>query len=319
MNEPQSLQNRHLIIRLRNWIGDVILGLPALQLLEQHGYHLHLVGKPWAASLLQGHGWPVEARPKRFIERVRQLHELKAYYLAKDPQFSTRENAVVFPTSFSAALDMRCAGLKAVGYSQEARGLLLKRSEPITYGGHALMSYWELACRFLQVHFAPPSSINFKVDPLHSEQAVQKLKQLGVAEPFVVICPFAGGTFEKMGKTWPAFPELTRQLLKLGLPVVVCPGPGEERTLVEHYPQVVSIAGLSLGHYAGILKKAALVISNDTGPGHLAAAVGTPLISVLGPTKPEQWAPWGNQVHVIRKWPLWPDAAEVMSLCKEIL
>ena len=39
---------RPLIVRLRNWVGDVILGVPALQLLQSQGYELHLVGKGWA-------------------------------------------------------------------------------------------------------------------------------------------------------------------------------------------------------------------------------------------------------------------------------
>ena len=57
----------------------------------------------------------------------------------------------------------------------------------------------------------------------------------------------------------------------------------------------------------------ALPISNDTGPAHLAAAVDTPVLSVLGPTKPEQWAPWGPTVEVVRRWPEWPSVDEVLA------
>ena len=138
-----------LIVRLRNWVGDVILGVPALQLLESHGYALQLVGKGWAGSLLAGQSWPVLARAGTLRGRLSQLRGLRAEAIRADADFDRRENALVLATSFSSALEMRLAGLKAVGYAQEARSLLLSRSEPITYGGHALTSYWALACRFL--------------------------------------------------------------------------------------------------------------------------------------------------------------------------
>ena len=97
-----------------------------------------------------------------------------------------------------------------------------------------------------------------------------------MAPGFVVICPFAGGTFEKLDKTWPQFPQFTRELLATGRQVVACPGPGEETVLREHYPGVMALEGVKLGAYGAILRRAALLVSNDTGPGHLAAAVGAP-------------------------------------------
>jgi heptosyltransferase II len=62
-----------------------------------------------------------------------------------------------------------------------------------------------------------------------------------------------------------------------------------------------------------------LMVSNDTGPGHMAAAVGTPLVSVLGPTAPEQWRPWGERVDTVRCWPAWPQAEDVLQLVHERL
>jgi heptosyltransferase-2 len=62
-----------------------------------------------------------------------------------------------------------------------------------------------------------------------------------------------------------------------------------------------------------------MLVSNDTGPGHLAAAVGATVVSVLGPTKPEQWAPWGSCVHIIRRWPDWATPDEVMAKVESLL
>ncbi len=305
---------RPLIVRLRNWVGDVILGVPALHLLQSHGYQPVLVGKGWAKPLLAGEGWPTHNRPGPLRERVSQLRTLRREAQVLDAGFDRRENALVLPTSFSGALEMRLAGLKAVGYAQEARGLLLKRAEPITYGGHALTSYWELACRFLRVDAPPPERIGLKTAPADQAAADALLAQHGIRPGFVVICPFAGGLFEKQDKTWPAFAEFTQALRGLGRDVVACPGPGEDDIISTGHPGVTSLPGVKLGVYGGLLRRAALVVSNDTGPAHLAAAVDAPVLSVLGPTKPEQWAPWGPQVQVLRHWPRWPTVAEAMAL-----
>lgn len=311
---------RPLIVRLRNWVGDVILGVPALQLLQAHGHQLQLIGKGWAPALLAGEGWPVHVRPEGLRERVAQLRGCKRAASASDPGFARRENAIVLPTSFSGALEMRLAGLRAVGYAQEARGLLLARAEPITYGGHALTSYWELACRFLGIDLAaPPEHIALKTAPADQARANALLAAEGIAPGFTVICPFAGGQFEKQDKTWPAFAAFTRVLVARGGSVLACPGPGEDAIIREHHPGVRLLSSVELGVYGGVLRRAALVVSNDTGPAHLAAAVGTPVLSVLGPTKPEQWAPWGPQVQVLRRWPEWPRVDEAMSCIDRLL
>jgi heptosyltransferase-2 len=244
---------------------------------------------------------------------VALLRSLKRQAMAVDDGFAKRENALVLPTSFSGALEMRLAGLSAVGYAQEARGLLLARAEPITYGGHALTSYWELACRFLHIDVAAPARIELKTTPADQASADALLAEHGIRPGFIVICPFAGGQFERQEKTWPAFAAFTRRLIEHKRDIVACPGPGEDSIIRDQHAGVRMMAGVKLGVYGGLLRRAALVISNDTGPAHLAAAVGAPVLSVLGPTKPEQWAPWGPQVQVQRCWPDWPSVDEVDS------
>jgi heptosyltransferase-2 len=309
---------RPLIVRLRNWVGDVILGVPALQQLQARGFELQLVGKGWAGPLLAGEGWTVHTRPGGLRDCVAQLRELRRQARTRDAEFDHRDNAMVLPTSFSSALEMRLAGLKAVGYAQEGRSPLLQRSvKHNAHGEHALTSYWDLSCHFLRQPAEPPGAIGLKTLPADQSTADALLAAHGVRPGFVVICPFAGGLFEKQDKTWPSFAEFTRALLPLmqalGRDVVACPGPGEDAIVSGQHPGVTLLAGVRLGAYGALLRRAALVVSNDTGPAHLAAAVGAPVLSVLGPTKPEQWAPWGPTVEVIRRWPQWPRVDEVLE------
>lgn len=318
---------RPLIVRIRNWVGDVVLGVPALRLIESHGYALRIVARgKWASALLAGEAWPVHLQPARLADKIEQLRELRRQCKREDPRFDARENALVMPESFSSALEMRLAGLKAVGYGKEGRTPLLARAEPITLGGHALISYWELACRFLRVNLDPPAEVGLRVAPDKVLQARALLARHGISGPYLMICPFAAGlaTARKLDKKWPAFGEFTaRAGAELGLPLIVYPGPGEHAQAREAYPAATMIEGSDLAVYAALLERAALVVANDTGPGHMAAALGTPLVSVLGPTIAVQWAPWGTQVTVIQRPGAearadceWPSADEVLAAAR---
>jgi heptosyltransferase-2 len=300
---------RPLIVRLRNYVGDVVLSLPALELLQLAGYTLHLVGKPWAGELLAAYGWSVYPRPGPLPYRIRQLRALRRNLSSLDPGFSTRENMLVFPNAFSGALEARLAGLRAVGHATEGRSWLLARAEPPLWG-HALQHFWALSCRFLRLDLPVPEQIGLRVSMADQQLADAWLRRHGVRQGFVVVCPFAGGVFENQPKVWPHFASFVQELTATDRDVVCCPGPadvGAERLI-----GATLIRDVDLGVYSGILRRAAIVVANDTGPGHLAAAVGVPTVSVLGPTVPEQWAPWGPTVKIVRKWPRWPTMDEVM-------
>jgi heptosyltransferase-3 len=105
---------------------------------------------------------------------------------------------------------------------------------------------------------------------------------------FVVIHPFSGSA----RKCWPLdrYQELAR---RLEIPVRWCAGPEDS------LPDAVRIADLY--ELACWLATARVYIGNDSGITHLAAAVGTPVVVLFGPTDPRIWAPRGDQIRVIAK------------------
>ena len=325
MSHPQQ----PLIVRIRNWVGDVILGLPGLQLIESKGYELHIVARgKWAPSLLAGYGWPVHVQPAGLREKVAQLRQLRQDLARRDPGFTRRENALLLPVSFSAALEMRLAGLRPVGVAKEGRSFLLARAEPWAETGHELERYWDIACRFAHHSGPAPRNIDFRVQPGRVEEAKQLLAAQGIHSRYLMICPFAGGkaaTADKADKKWPAFADFAaRAEAELGLPLVVYPGPGEDEAARRLYPAARLLGGANLAIYAALLRGASLVVANDTGPGHVAAALGRPLISLIGPTDPARWAPWGPKVHVLRhekqgEQTVWPSADEALALARQLL
>ncbi len=296
-------------------VGDVVLGVPALKLLQAQGYDLHLYGKGWAGSLLAGHGWPCTARARTLKERVRQLRDLRAHCRAIDTGFDQRPNMLVMPNSFSSAFEGRWAGLRPCGYARDGRRLLLHHAwQPALSPEHALEGFWGLACRMTGQTAPPPASIDLAVSAGAQAKADQLLPQRGVRPGFVCIVPFAAGDVDGKDKRWPDFAAFTRSALNQDRDIVVCPGPGEEAMARQHHGGAICLPGLDLGTYCGVLKRASLVVSNDTGPAHMAAAVGTPVLSVLGPTKPEQWAPWSPQTRIVQgTTALWPSMDEVST------
>lgn len=315
-----------LVVRLRNWVGDVLLGLPMLQRVADAGFDLQLVGKGWARELLAGHGWPVHVLPKSFGERVRLLRKLRescraaapAQRLAGPGRTAPRLDALCLPYSFSSALEFRLAGLRALGHAHEGRSFLLARALPRRREQHELASYWQVGDALLGRHAPLPQRVGLRLSPAQREATAVLSARHGIAAGFVVVCPFAGGTFDKRDKTWPEFSAFVRDDLAplaraQGRQVLICPGPGEEALARSAFAGALCLEGVGLGTYAALLSQAALMISNDTGPGHLAAAVDAPLLSVLGPTDPDRWRAWGPGVQWLGGHGRWPSRAEVLT------
>lgn len=306
---------RPLIVRLRNFVGDTVLSIPALRLLEQHGYRLELVGKGWARGLLEAEGWPVHVRPAKLGERVAQLRGLRRRFQAEDPGFDRRANALLFPYAFSAALDARLGGLSAEGHAGDGRTWLLRRGLPRREGRHTLVEYWELACDFLGIQAEPPRDIAMKVSDAQRGQARALLAAHGLApERCVLICPFANGRVEFLDRSWPAFPDFVRRLHAAGRRVVIVPGPAEVEGAQRLYPDAIRLDGVALGVYNALLQQTGVVVANDTGPAHMAAGVGARLLSIWGPVDAARWAPWGSTVTLMRRGPgEWSGVDEVMA------
>ena len=121
--------------------------------------------------------------------------------------------------------------------------------------------------------------------------------------PYVVVHPGASVP----ARTWAAdgHAALVQALADNGRRVVVTGGPGEEaltaRVAAGGGPSVTDLGGATdLGTLAAVLAGADAVVVGNTGPAHLAAAVGTPVVSLFAPTVPAaRWRPWGVPYRVL--------------------
>lgn len=116
------------------------------------------------------------------------------------------------------------------------------------------------------------------------------------AGPFVLATPFAGWA----GKEWPLerFNELGRLLQSEGLELVANVSPSHSSRLAGF--QYLKVHTSSLLGLVGAMRRAAAVVAGDSGPLHLAAALGKRGVALFGPTDPEQNGPFGNTMAVLR-------------------
>ncbi|MGE3153750.1 MAG: putative lipopolysaccharide heptosyltransferase III [Nitrospiraceae bacterium] len=133
------------------------------------------------------------------------------------------------------------------------------------------------------------------------EQGRRTLQEFGIlrdGRPLIMFHPGARYWF----KAWPAerFAQLADRLAsEAGCRVLIGGGPSEKAAAAEiqdrSHRRPINLTGLvNLRQFAAIVKRCALYIGNDNGSMHLAAAVGTPVLGLFGPSSPAEWAPYGT-------------------------
>ena len=287
--------------------------VPALDLLAQH-FDLTLVGKPWIQPLFADYGWPIVALKGSGRQQRRVLRHQRKAQGAK-----WARAALLFTNSLGSALQMRLAGLRPRGYATEGRRLFLNRAVPVPtrWAGdmHTVEYYLELAWRAFDLPpVEPPAALNLRVSEparVHAHTLVNSKR--GGPVPYVVLCPTAVGLHRGRIKAWSGFGRLCEALQNRGVRVVAMPGPGERDAVCAALPTATVLPASDVGTFAAVLEGSRLVVANDSGPGHVAAAVGTPLVSIFGVTDPLKTRPWGEKVTLLGGKDGWPDYAAVES------
>lgn len=125
-------------------------------------------------------------------------------------------------------------------------------------------------------------------------------KAAEIPQPLVLISPGAGWG----AKRWPVerYAAVARQLHDAGFNVVINSGPGEESIAEELVRLSEGATALSptLTDLIALTRRASLVIAGDTGPLHLASALGKPVVGIFGPTDPARNGPFGGNFRVLR-------------------
>jgi heptosyltransferase-2 len=313
-----------LLVRLPNHLGDAVMALPALDWLARRGWRLHLAARPWASALFEAYPWPVvvlqgkrraqvaalrAARPVRALLLTNSFSSALLFRLAgrratgyaTDLRRALLAHAVTVPAawrgdmhmveyylSLAAALPVPPRG--AAGEPAGAAGSAATPTRSGTAGGPD-----RDAAVMQGTPVAPPAPVALRLalSARARDGARALLAAAGVASPFVMLCPLAIGRHQGQVKAWPGFTALAEALGSAGWPVVACPGPGEDAAVRAVLPRAVVLPQTDVATFGALLAASRLVVANDSGSGHLAAAVGARLLTVFGATDPRKTRPWG--------------------------
>ncbi len=285
----------NLAIFLPNWIGDVVMATPTLRAVRDQFPSARIVGvmRPYVTDVLAGTGLIDRSlfyNPRGDDPTQRGLPFIRSLRAEK---FDT---ALLLTNSLRTGWLAWLSGAKRrVGFSRDLRGWLLTdrvTPKPKSKPHPVLDEYLRLAQRL----GCPAESRRIELAVLPQDQ--QQLDEFWRTNPMGpnrqdYICFNTGGAFGA-AKNWPRehFVELARRVVtQLGKTVLIVCGPSERddaRWIAQsaNHPAVVSLADakLSIGLTKAAVRDSQLLVTTDSGPRHFAAAFGTPVITLFGPT-----------------------------------
>jgi heptosyltransferase II len=289
-----------IAIFLPNWLGDLVMATPALRAVRRHfGPQTHIVGilRPYLAEVLGGTGWLDQ---QWFFDPRAKDRSLHAWAVAQRMRQQRFDLALLLPNSLRTALVAWLGRARQrIGYVRNGRGpLLTGKLYPQRTGRRiadvpVVDAYLGLA----EVLGCPqePPRLELAVTQDDDRSAAAVWKNLGLRTDGQVIA-LNSGSSNGPARSWPAeyFAQLaTRIVDHLDHDVLVMCGPGEQETARQivrnaDRPRVFSMVGqpLGLGTSKACLRRVRAMVSTDSGPRHVAAAFGKPVVTLRGPTVP---------------------------------
>ncbi|KPK85702.1 MAG: hypothetical protein AMJ81_03075 [Phycisphaerae bacterium SM23_33] len=298
---------RRIVVFVPNWVGDAVMFTPTLRAIRARfrDSQITLFARPAPAAVLTPNPWTGNMIVDRggFIANVRWLRRGRF------------ELAVLGPNSFRSGLLARLGGAaRRLGYSRGGRGALLtdKLDPPRDTGGTfavvpALDYYLRLAehlgCDVAdkRMELAVADADAARADSLLSQA------QADTGRPIVILNPGASFGSSKM---YPAerFARVADALIeRRGAQIVISAAPAE-RPVANAVQEAMSRSplinlgrvGNTLGLLKAMVRRSDLMITNDTGPRHFAAAFNVPVVAIFGATDPERTTIYYDRERIVR-------------------
>jgi len=324
-----------LYVRLPNWLGDVCMSLPSLALLRDAGVPLVLCARGWAQDLLAGvsmDGFVTMCGSVRRDRAAVRAHLRQNPYPPDRPARVHGSYGLLLPNSLSSAAVFALADVPSAGYRGDGRGLLLSWpiAKPRDADLHAVHYWYDLTRQALTRWglptgaAAPAATLDLPLTDAHQARARAACAEHGLldgsgAGRFILIAPTATGQHRGQVKVWPGFDALTRALQAAGHIVVMCPPPAEVAQARRNAPTATLLPALSLGAFAALTRLAALVVCNDSGVSHVAAAAGARQLTLFGVTRPEHTGPWSPDATCLGTEGQWPEVDAVLAQTRALL
>jgi heptosyltransferase-2 len=309
-----KLSAKNILVMRYRFIGDTVLTVPFLRNLRAAypAARIDLMLEPFSGQVIEGCPYidqviPFEFKTIHAYSTPSQRGKIAGYIhywkMIKDRNYDA---VFVLKRSLSSALLVLAAGVpRRIGFATEGRGLAL--TDPVLYrqDQHEVENF--LDC--LRVLDVPIQSRDLELWP--SSEGDQKVLSLFAEAGWkaedvkIIIHPVAS----LHAKQWPLdrFAEVMAALKKKHTVRFIYTGAKSDAALYHEIEDMGSFSGLNLcgvtnlHENISVYRAANLFFGVDSGPMHMAAAVGVPVVALFGPTDERKWGPWGNYHSVITK------------------
>ncbi len=313
VNVPENISR--ILVRGTNWVGDTVMCLPAVKELRRLFPSAQLT--LWCPDGLSAL-WTATGIPDQVISfSANSGGPLKrSFRMSKRIAELDFDLVVLLQNAFESAFTAWLARVPfRVGYGTDLRGPLLNVKVPLTDEirlKHQVFYYLAIT-DFLAEHFqtsatheeTPDCSISLDTERMEKARALLMSGNFDLNRAVYCLCP---GSVNSDAKRWPAdyFAELADLLIQADGQVVFLGAP-KEYDLVETIQSLMRNRGsMNLTRTSDMISAMAvmnlsdMVVSNDTGSAHLAAAAGASILTIFGPTSPGATAPYGTRSYTIQ-------------------
>lgn len=295
------------LLRLPNWIGDAVMATPLLEAIKLSFpmAHLTVLAALSVADVVRGNPYIDELIE---FSRSKGNREDLGFDLSKRLKKEKFDISINLPTSISSNFLFSRSGIKRrIGYKSFFSTFLLTDKVAKKTGQHQIDIFLQLL--YPLGIFLPQLKPKLFLIPGEEQSTRSFLDRLGIKEGqrLIVINP---GAAYGSAKCWPKerFRELALRFVNLdNQPNIVFIGTGAMQDEIEEMitglsPKVINLAGkTSIRTLMGIISQADLVISNDSGPMHMASALRRPLIAIFGSTDQRFTGPYYGETVIDKK------------------
>ncbi len=300
---------KRILVKEVNWLGDLVLSLPALRALRAAFADalLSVLVRHELAGFFDGIGWVDEVIPYTVHGGIRGWADQRKIIAAlRARRFDL---AVIFPNSFRSALWMRLAGVPSrAGYATDGRLFLLtNRAVPKASAkkGHQRFYWLEMVSDTLGI---PPVILDDRLEV--SQYSILRAKQWLASHrrsPNAPLIAISSAAAYGPAKEWPAsyYAKLIDILSEIAGAEGVLLGTRSERLKCQQVAAMsragalVAAGDTDVAELKGLLSLCDGFAGNDSGAMHLAAALGKPAVGIFGSTNPVRTGPVGEKATVI--------------------
>lgn len=310
MDSPSWKRPGALLVRAVNWLGDAVLTTPSLGALRAAcpQARITVVAKPLVADLLEHH--PDIDGILVYDKEGRHGGIPGMLWMAGELRRRGFDRALLLQNAIDAALLTFLAGIpERMGYATDARRMLLSRPVPVTEEILSL-HHAEYYLRLLTLLGVPrPENPRLSLRVTEDERASMRsrLAALGVPEGRRILGINPGATYGSAKRWFPErFAKVADTLSEEWDASVVLMGSAPEMPLSAEIEAAMvrtpaNLAGrTTVREMMALLASCAFLVTNDSGPMHIGAAFGVPLVAIFGPTDWRKTSPWTDKARVVR-------------------